>query len=386
MREPNGADLHHRRVLARFWVSAAGFWSGRSAWRVWLLCALLIAIVVGELITNYWLNYWNRDFFNALEGRNASALGHTMLLFFPLAALSTTLAVTSVWARMTTQRKWRQYLSRHLIKNWLAHGHYRSLGHLNGTDSPQNAEFRIAEDARVATDAPVDLVLSLLSSILTVFVFFEVLSNVGGAITIPVAGAQVTIPAYLAIAVVTYSTVVTGAMLLVGRQLSSVVQDQLQAEASFRASANLIRETGEGMVVRKTEAEERRSLWVGLNNVIEQWRRLCCQLMRITFVTHTNILLAPTVGLLLCIPKYLEGQISLGEVTQAAAAFATVQGAFNWMVDNFHRMADWRSSATRVAVLLMAIDDLKQADAKSTLQFRDRCSMPAGAAAAVPPG
>ena len=30
----------------------------------------------------------------------------------------------------------------------------------------------------------------------------------------------------------------------------------------------------------------------------------------------------------------------LGEVTQAAAAFAAVQGAFNWLVDNYPRLAE----------------------------------------------
>jgi ABC-type uncharacterized transport system fused permease/ATPase subunit len=70
-------------------------------------------------------------------------------------------------------------------------------------------------------------------------------------------------------------------------------------------------------------------------------------------------LLAPAIGLLLCVPKYLAGDMTLGEVTQAAAAFATVQSALNWAVDNFQRMSDWRSSATRIAVLLLAIDDLK---------------------------
>jgi ABC-type uncharacterized transport system fused permease/ATPase subunit len=52
--------------------------------------------------------------------------------------------------------------------------------------------------------------------------------------------------------------------------------------------------------------------------------------------------------------------MTLGEVTQAAAAFATVQGALNWFVDNFQRMADWRSAANRVAAFLFAIDDLKK--------------------------
>jgi ABC-type uncharacterized transport system fused permease/ATPase subunit len=134
----------------------------------------------------------------------------------------------------------------------------------------------------------------------------------------------------------------------------------MQAEAAFRATANLVRESGEGILLRDIESEERHELWLGLRNVIEQWRRLCWQLMRITFVTNTNLLLAPAIGLLLCVPKYLSNEMTLGEVTQAAAAFATVQSALNWVVDNFQRMSDWRSSANRIAVLLLAIDDLRK--------------------------
>jgi vitamin B12/bleomycin/antimicrobial peptide transport system ATP-binding/permease protein len=48
----------------------------------------------------------------------------------------------------------------------------------------------------------------------------------------------------------------------------------------------------------------------------------------------------------------------LGEVTQAAAAFVAVQGAFNWLVDNYPRLAEWLSSANRVGTLLAAFDRL----------------------------
>ena len=40
-------------------------------------------------------------------------------------------------------------------------------------------------------------------------------------------------------------------------------------------------------------------------------------------------------------PKYLSGDMTLGDVTQAAAAFVQVQSAFNWLVDNYPRFADW---------------------------------------------
>jgi len=65
------------------------------------------------------------------------------------------------------------------------------------------------------------------------------------------------------------------------------------------------------------------------------------------------------VGWLLCVPKYLSGAMSLGELTQAAAAFVVLQAAFNWLVDNYQRVADWRASAHRVATLLIAIDELE---------------------------
>jgi ABC-type uncharacterized transport system fused permease/ATPase subunit len=41
---------------------------------------------------------------------------------------------------------------------------------------------------------------------------------------------------------------------------------------------------------------------------------------------------------------------------QTAAAFAAVQGAFNWLVDNYPRLAEWASSASRVGILLLGFD------------------------------
>jgi ABC-type uncharacterized transport system fused permease/ATPase subunit len=362
-------DLHQQRLLSRFWKSASGFWKGPAAWHVWLLCASLLGIVVAQLLTQYWLNYWNRDFFNALEQKDSAVLAHAILLFFPLLALSTALAIISVWGRMTAQRLWRKYLTTHLINAWFADGHYRSFAHLNGAVNPQNSEYRIAEDSRVATDAPIDLVLALFSSILTACVFIEILASVGGPLTFELAGMRLTVPGYLAVGVVAYSGVVTAAITLIGRQFTNVVQNLVQAEAAFRASANLIRESGEGIIVTENETEEAHALWSSFHNVIEQWRKLCWQHMRTTFVTHGNSVLAPIVALILCVPKYLSGSMSLGEVTQAAAAFVTVQGAFNWLVDNFQRMADWRSAANRVATLLLALDDLKEREGSPRIQL-----------------
>jgi putative ATP-binding cassette transporter len=68
------------------------------------------------------------------------------------------------------------------------------------------------------------------------------------------------------------------------------------------------------------------------------------------------------VPLLLCAPNYVAGDMSLGQVMQAASAFVTVQIAFNWVVDNYPRLADWTASARRLASLLASLRRLDRAD------------------------
>ncbi len=92
-----------------------------------------------------------------------------------------------------------------------------------------------------------------------------------------------------------------------------------------------------------------------------------------TLISHTNTLMTPVLGLLLCRPNFITGNMTLGEVVQAAAAFAIVQGTFNWISDSYGRLAEWASSANRVASLLLALDQIdKPLQAQITLKHVGR--------------
>jgi ABC-type uncharacterized transport system fused permease/ATPase subunit len=354
MAEQRADDPHQE--WSRFWDSASGFWRGAAAWRIWLLCAMLVAIVVAQLYVQFRLNYWNRDLFDAIERRDSNLLQLQALLLIPLCAASIMLAVASVWGRMTMQRCWRAWLTAHVIDYWSEEARYARLAQVQG--ERQIPEYRIAEDVRIATDAPIDFALGLVSSLLTAIIFTRVLWTVGGSMDVTAFGHQFWIPGYLVVSVVVYSGIVTAAMLLVGSPLTRVIKTKDQREAELITAAHLLRDLGEGITPQAKEADVKRDLRGALRNTIDQWRQLCWQLMRTTFVSQANLLLAPVVGLILCAPKFLAGTITLGELTQAAAAFTLVQGAFNWLVDNFARIADWVSSLGRVGGLLLALDRL----------------------------
>jgi ABC-type uncharacterized transport system fused permease/ATPase subunit len=356
-------------LLLLFLSSSAGFWKGRSGRLSWPLSLALAAIVFAQLTVQYLLNYWNRDFFNALELRNGTVLWNEAFIFIPLACSNIALAVLSIWGRMTMQRKWRQWLTTHLITRWLTEHRYQRLKFVSG--EYQNAEYRISFDARIATDAPVDLAFGLLTSVTTAFVFIHVLWSVGGSLTLVVLGRELTVPAYLVVGVVAYSTAFTAIMIAVGRNLTSVIQAENQAEAELRAAANHIREIGEGTPSAAALPEDHHNLWHALRQVLLRWRQLCRQLMGTTMVSQTDVLLAPVFAWILCAPKFIAGSMTLGELTQAAAAFVMVQAAFNWVVDNYQRLADWRSSAYRVATLLRAFDDVDRSDLTTPSQGPD---------------
>jgi ABC-type uncharacterized transport system fused permease/ATPase subunit len=138
-----------------------------------------------------------------------------------------------------------------------------------------------------------------------------------------------------------------------------VIERTNQAEAEFRAAADSFRQEPEQQGAIPDDVNQRQVLRLKLQAVLLWWREFCWQLVRTTLVSHGNFLFAPVVAWILCAPKYLSGAMSLGELTQAAAAFVVVQGAFNWLVDNYQRLADWRSSAHRVATLLLALDEIE---------------------------
>src|SRR5260370_40600418 len=144
-------------------------------------------------------------------------------------------------------------------------------------------------------------------------------------------------------------------MMVIGRMLPAIIQSENQAEAELLAAASKIRESGEEAGHAGEESPQRSAVWLGLRHVLERWRQMCWQLMGTTMVSQMDLLLAPVFAWVLCAPKYLAGTMTLGELTQASAAFVTLQMAFNWLVDNFQRVSDWRATTHRAATSRLAL-------------------------------
>ncbi|QKX00109.1 ABC transporter ATP-binding protein/permease [Agrobacterium sp. CGMCC 11546] len=358
-------EVRRKYLLKRFWISARGFWSRRGdalAWPFTLGLLVMIGINVGF---QYGINIWNRGIFDAIEKRDASTVYFLASIFPPLVLGSVFIITSQVYVRMRIQRRWRSWLTKALVGRWIANGRYYQLNLIDGDH--QNPEARLSEDMRIATEAPVDFVSGVIAAFVSASTFIVVLWTIGGALTVSIGGAGVTIPGFLVIAAVIYAAITSTSIAFIARNFVKVSEVKNQVEAEFRYTLTRVRENGESIALLGGEEEERSDLDKRFGNVRRQWRLMAQQYMRTTVVSNGSMLIAPVVPLLLCAPKFLDGSMSLGQVMQAASAFTIVQSAFGWLVDNYPRLADWNACARRVASLMMSLDGLERAEKSDTV-------------------
>lgn len=334
------------RVIRGFSRFAGGFWSGHEARRAWILTISLAAVLLLSTSLTVALNHWMRWFFDALERRDAVTLWESAGVFLGIIAAMAAVGVCIVLARERLQVHWRAWIVGEVVSRWLENRRFYHLAH-TGTQ-PANPEYRIADDSRWASEPLVDLGIGLITATISAAAFISILWTVGGSFDLTIAGAAVTIPAYMVLLAVAYGVIGSLITMWIGRRLVGFVGRKNEAEGDFRFALMRLRDNAESIALMGGEKTERTILARIYGTVVQRWLLIVQQHGRLTWVTNTIGPMTPLVPLLFAAPKYLRGELTLGEVTQLAAAFAHVQMAISWIVDNFSRIADWYASARRV--------------------------------------
>ena len=344
-------------IARSFFRMARGFWTGPTKRQAWFLTLGVLAFALVNLTAALGVNRWNKFFFDALEQKNVASVFLGIGIVLALALASAAAAVGLVHMRMRLQLRWRQWLTGHLVKRWLGDRRFYQLNIVGGDAS--NPEFRIADDARLAIEPLVDFVNGLTNAFLAAAAFIGVLWVVGGAITFDAFGSTYNIPGYMVFAAIAYSGITSFATILIGRPLIRRSEAKNAGEARLRYELTRVRDSAENIALIGGDDDERLRLKETFSDLAQRWIRVIIQQARMTWISYSNLVLAPAVPLILGAPKYLSGEFSLGELMQVATAFTQVQVALNWLVDNAIRLAEWFASAQRVVELTDALQDLE---------------------------
>jgi vitamin B12/bleomycin/antimicrobial peptide transport system ATP-binding/permease protein len=330
-----------------------GFWRRETRAQAWLLTAAILFFLFANLGAALAVNRWYKFFFDALEQKDTRTVVLGLGLVLALAFLSAAFSVGLLHVRMRLQVRWRQWLARTLIGRWLADRHFYQLTIVH--TEAENPEARIAEDGRIAIELLVDFSLGVLNALLAAISFIGILWVVGGSLTV----AGYSIPGYMVFACIIYSTITTLGMFLLGRLLVRRVEEKAAGEAQLRYELTRVKDNAENIALTGGDDDERTRLDVTISDLVQRWLGVIVWQGRMMWLNGANLVLAPVVPLLLGAPKYLAGEMTLGSLMQAAAAFVQVQVALNWLADNALRLADWFASSRRVTQLSDAIDRLE---------------------------
>jgi putative ATP-binding cassette transporter len=278
-------------------------------------------------------------------------------VFGLIIAAMAAIGVGIVLTRETLQVRWRAWIVEQLVARWLGKQRFYHLN-VSGKEPP-NPEYRISDDTRWATEPLVDLGIGLLSAVVGAAAFISILWSVGGSLTLDLGSAGTfTIPAYMVWLALAYGVVASSLMMWIGAPLVGYVGRKNEAEGYFRFAMMRIRDNAESVALMNGANYERAILGRFYGTVVARWMAIVWQHGHLTWITNSVGPMKPVVPLLFCAPKYLAGEMTLGEVTQLAAAFIEVQIAISWVVDNYNRVAEWYASARRVMDIVDACETI----------------------------
>jgi putative ATP-binding cassette transporter len=322
----------------RFLRAVKDFLTSEVRWRARGLFALLIAFALTVNGLNVVNSYVGRDFMTAIAHRDEAGFLRQAIRYVGVLAGST---VVAVLYRFTEERLglfWRVWLTRRIIRQYLAN---RTYFHLKESATVTNPDQRIADDIRAFTATTLSFTLMFMNGALAVLSFSGVLW---------------TISAFLFGVAIGYAVLGTLATIYLGRPLIGLNYRQSDREASFRSELIHIRENAESIALLRREGRLTARLLLRIDEFEDNFRRLISVNRNLGFFTTGYNYLVALIPTLMVAPLFIRGQVEFGVVTQSSMAFAQLLGAFSLIVNQFQSISSFAAVIARLSALVGAVE------------------------------
>ncbi len=328
------------------------------------MIVFLVVINQAEVGIVVRLNFFNRDWFNAIQNRDAYTFWQQLLLVFtPYAFVYVAMTVVEFFVQSMLVIRWRQWLTNHFVSRWLAnHNHYRISLVAGQTDNPDQ---RISEDIfrfiNGGSDGSntayglYDFSILLISTITSLVSFSIVLWDLSRSFTVP--GTNLVLPGFLFWVALLYAAAGTLITHMIGRPLIGLYFQRQHREADFRFSLARLREYTEQVALLGGEDAEKKMVGQRFSALIANYLAVVFRRMKVTAFTQTFGQLSPIIPFIFTAPFYFARKIELGVMTQTAGAFSQVSGALTFFVNYYTYLAGFKSVVDRLNSFDVAIEE-----------------------------
>lgn len=335
-----------RLRTATVWRIAVPYFRSEDKTAGRLLLASVIAIELMVVAINVLLNQWNNRFYTALQEKNWDGFVREIGIFCILASGYIALAVYQLYLNQWLQIRWRNWLTRHYLGEWLHNAnHYRMQ--LQG-DVADNPDQRIADDAKFFVDQTLTICVGFVSAVVTLTSFVVILWSLSAESPLTLFGNEFHIPGYLVWGALIYAVFGTALTHWIGSPLVMLDFQQQRFEADFRFNLVRVRENSEQIALLRGESAEQQSLSERFGRVVHNWYEIMTRTKRLTAFTSSYAQAAVVFPYVLVAPAYFADKIQLGGLMQTASAFSSVQNSLSFFVSIYRGLAEWRAVIARL--------------------------------------
>jgi putative ATP-binding cassette transporter len=283
-------------------------------------------------------SFVGRDFMTALAERHAGRFFTFAGILAGVFAVSTVVEVLARYAEQRLGLVWREWLIRRFLDRYLAGRAYLRLGDEHKIDNPDE---RISLDVKTFTATTLSILVLLLNGVLTLAAFSWVLWS---------------ITPWLFLTALGYAAIGSVGTILLGRRLVTLNNQQIQKEADFRYGLGQLRENAEAVAQVSGEGEQKDRLGSRLARLVQNFHAVIRVGRNLGFFITAFKYLPQIIPVAVVAPLYIRGAVAFGAVTQAAMAFAQVQGAFALLETQYQEVTTYAAVIGRLGVLWEATE------------------------------
>ena len=311
-----------------------------------LLLVAIVALTLGMVYMEVLFNDWQNLFYNSLQDKNKVEFYHQILRFGVLATIWIVMAVYNQYLTQGLQMRWRRWLTRRYLREWLADRTYYRMQLVGAqTDNPDQ---RVAEDLKIFVDETLNLSLGLLNAVVTLVSFVGILWVLSGPLAVPLNGREIIIPGYMVWVVLVYAIIGSWLTHKIGKPLIGLNYNQQRFEADFRYNLVRFRENMEGVALYRGEDDELATFRGRFLHVVENWWAIMQRQKKLTWFTSGYSQVAIIFPYVVSAPRFFSGAIQLGGLMQTASAFGQVRSALSWFIGAYTSFASWKATVDRL--------------------------------------